>query len=75
MINVPTYIEEVAKHFNGFFDESVKVIYVPGYDGSTRIECINPRLITEEEYERVRQIIKDAETALWEYLHPKKGNN
>ena len=46
-------IAEITK-----FDESVMRIIVPVCEGETRVECINPVLLSEEQYEETRNRIE-----------------
>lgn len=40
------------------FDESVMRIIIPTLEGETRVECINPVLLSEEQYEETRNRIE-----------------
>ena len=46
-------IAEITK-----FDESVMRIIIPTIEGETRVECINPVLLSEEQYEETRNRIE-----------------
>lgn len=50
------YFNEIVHHMD--FDYTIMSIYVPDYcSDEIRVECINPKLITEEEYKSVQEII------------------
>jgi len=37
----------------------IYTFYVPIFEGDTRIECINPKLIGEDEYLKVKKILEE----------------
>lgn len=50
------------------FDYTIRPIYVPDYcSDEIRVECINPKLITEEEYKSVQEIIDKANKLIENY--------
>ena len=55
-------------NLKGAYDESIEKIIVPLREGETRVECINPVLLTEEQYketeEKVKSLQKKVEEAL-----------
>lgn len=48
-------LNNVAREFEAMNDGSVMVIVVPVHDTETKIECINPKLVSEKEYEEARK--------------------
>jgi hypothetical protein len=40
------------------FDESIVRLVIPVREGETRVECINPQLITEDKYKEVEETIE-----------------
>ena len=59
------YLEEIAKVF--IFDETVFRIIIPTRDLPTKIECINPVLCNEEQYEKVNELIKNMELGIKDF--------
>ena len=53
--DIVPYIEATASAIN--FDDSVVRLLIPTRDSVTRIECINPVLLTEEQYKDVEEKI------------------
>ena len=68
--DIPTYTQEISDHIR--FDESVIRLIVPVRDMETRIECINPISISEEEYTKVIEVVRKAQEALDEFLNSNK---
>jgi len=64
--NVSEYLHSFAEAFT--YDESIEKIIVPIRKGESRVECINPVLLTKEQYneveEKVKNLKKEVETAL-----------
>ena len=64
--NVSEYLHSFAEAFT--YDESIEKIIVPIRKGENRVECINPVLLTDEQYkeveEKVKNLKKEVETAL-----------
>lgn len=60
------HIEDRCAYFNEIvhymdFDYTIRPIYVLDYcSDEIRVECINPKLITEDEYVKVQEIIDKA---------------
>ena len=67
--------DEILADFSANLNRSIKEahhILLPISDGDTRVECINPKLITQEEYESVEVFLKKAEDALSNFLEKTK---
>lgn len=64
--DVNEYLYTFAKSLN--YDESVERIIIPTREGESRVECINPVLLTDEQYKeaekKVKNLKKEVETAL-----------
>lgn len=64
--DVNEYLYSFAETFT--YDESIEKIIIPIREGETRVECINPVLLTDEQYkevdEKVKNLKKEVETAL-----------
>ena len=55
------YFNEISQHFIKAFDETIKPILIADVKSDkTKVECINPKLITEDEYVKVQEIIDKA---------------
>lgn len=59
--DVYEYIETIRKHFNDYFDSTVKTLLVATREGGNRVECINPKLLGAAEYGRVERIVNTFE--------------
>ena len=55
--DVSEYIWKFADSLT--YDESVERLIIPIRKGETRVECINPVLLNEEQYEGVRKKIEN----------------
>lgn len=65
-MDVSEYLRPIANAT--VFDESVIRLIIPTRDSETRVECINPVLLIDEQYkeveEKVKNLKKEVETAL-----------
>lgn len=64
--DVVEYISKVAEVTN--FDDSVQRLIVPVRGEETKIECINPMLLTEEQYKDVEEKINTLKQVVEEKL-------
>lgn len=71
-LTVSEILEEVGKHVR--YDESVNTLIIPIRDSETRVECINPVLLTEEQYEETRKKIESLTREIEETINTLKKN-
>ena len=60
------YIEAVTSAIQ--YDESIAKLIIPTRDSETRVECINPVLLTEDQYKDVEDKINTLKQAVEEKL-------
>lgn len=65
-------LADVANHMQ--YDGSVNTLIIPTRDSETRVECINPVLLTEEQYEETRKKIESLTEKVEEALKTFKEN-
>ena len=51
------------------FDNSILRLFIPIRKGETRIECINPKRISDEDYTKVSEIVEKADKVLNDILN------
>lgn len=51
------------------YDETIIGTVVPIYHGDNRVECINPRLIDEAEYENVRKQVDNIKSKYTDFIN------
>lgn len=69
------YLSKIADFFSERFDESVMAIVMPDQTEETsRIECINPKLVTEEVYKEALDVVERAKKYMDE-LEEKKDES
>lgn len=62
----------IANHIK--YDGSVNTLIIPTRDSETRVECINPVLLSEEQYEETRKKIESLTEKVEEALKTFKEN-
>ena len=55
-LDIAPYVEAITSSIQ--YDESIAKLIIPTRDSETRVECINPVLLTEEQYEETRKRIE-----------------
>ena len=70
--DVSEYLRPIANAT--VFDESVIRLIIPTRDSETRVECINPVLLTEEQYEETKKRIEGLAEKVKEALDILKEN-
>ncbi len=71
-VDVIEYLKSIA--YATVFDESVIRLIIPTRDSETRVECINPVLIPEEQYEETKKRIEGLTEKVKEALDTLKEN-
>ena len=69
---VSEYLDQVARAFQ--FDDSIEKMFVPIREGETRVECINPVLLNEEQYAEVEKKIASIKEEVSEILKNLKND-
>lgn len=68
--HINDYLDSITRRYNAFFDDDVRVIYVPKRGcGQTTIECINPVEVGKDEYDRISKMVD----GFTEELHKREG--
>lgn len=62
-------IDELKSHYFGEWEsENTLSYWIPVQEGDTRIECINPKLVGPEDWDRVNQEIQRAKDSLDQFM-------
>jgi hypothetical protein len=67
----PQKTEEIMSSFSANLNRSIREahhILLPISNGDTRVECLNPKLITQEECRLVKSFLERSEDALSNFL-------
>ena len=72
-MDVPDYMDDVY-HSLKENDNTVHQVFVPIYNDS-RVECINPKYLSEEEVEKVSHAVEELIAKADEWINKKKHNN
>ena len=69
---VSEILGNVASHIH--YDDSVNTLIIPTRDSETRVECINPVLLTEEQYKETKKKIESLTEKVEEAIKMLKEN-
>ena len=57
-IDIPYYMDHFVNSVQANKDESVEMYFIPSREIETsKVECINPKLVTEEQYKQIQETI------------------
>lgn len=69
--DIPDYMSEVASELSKN-DNNTDKYFIPIYEGDSRLECINPVMLSEEEYVSVKQKVNEIDKIFKDLI---KDNN
>ena len=69
------YLSTVTDAFERIKDESVQMAILPVREQETRLECINPVLLNEEQYAQVQEKLNDFQKVFDELMEQVKEKN
>jgi hypothetical protein len=55
--DVPLFMENVVKKFSPKEEDSIISYFIPIRDGETRVECINPKLVSPEDFTQAKRVL------------------
>tara|TARA_R110000772_G_C13310268_1_gene440136 strand:- start:39335 stop:39613 length:279 start_codon:yes stop_codon:yes gene_type:complete len=64
------FIEEVTNKLTFEEEEMVFPYFIP-IRGESRVECINPKLVSEEDYSHAKEVLDNTQEALKAFLNEK----
>lgn len=63
--SMTVFKERVVK---GLEEKGIINLIVPVFEGSSRVECVNPKLVTEAEYKSALDVVNEANKKLEEWI-------
>ena len=69
------YLSTVTDAFERIKDESVQMVILPVREQETRLECINPVLLNEEQYAQVQEKLNAFQKVFDELMEQVKEKN
>ena len=74
--DVCEYLDNARRSMFGFTEDgSAEVLILPIEDEDSHVECINPVLLDEKEYEKVKDVVERFKTAFDEFLAKANENS
>jgi hypothetical protein len=68
-MRVEELLDELKSHYFGEWEsENTLAYWIPVQEGDTRVECINPKLVGPEDWDRVNQEIQRAKDSLDQFM-------
>jgi hypothetical protein len=50
-------MEDVVKNFSPEEEDNIISYWIPVREGETRVECINPKLVSQEDFTEAKQVL------------------
>lgn len=64
--DVSQHLKTISETFK---DENMVQYFVPIKEGETRIDCLNPKLVTKEEYNNVKELLDKNQKLVNEFIN------
>jgi hypothetical protein len=55
--DVSKIMEDVVKKFSPKEEDNIISYWIPVREGETRVECINPKLVSQEDFTEVKRVL------------------
>lgn len=65
--DISNYMEDVANHLRSV-DNDILNYFIPVFDGDTRVECLNPKLLSDKEYQKSLDVLERNKKATEELI-------
>lgn len=67
----PSSINSVLKHISESmkYDDTINRIIIPIFNGETKVECINPKLLNEDQYKKVKDQLFEIENKFNSFIN------
>ncbi len=56
--DVSKIMEDVVKKFSPKEEDNIISYWIPVREGETRVECINPKLVSQEDFTEAKQVLE-----------------
>jgi len=55
--DISQYMNEIVKMFSPKDGDNIIAYFIPIHEGETRVECINPKLVSEEDFAEAKKVL------------------
>ena len=55
--NINKFMKEITVKFSPKEEDNIISYWIPVNNGETRVECINPKLVSEEDYSEAKKVL------------------
>jgi len=71
--DIPEYMDNISKSLSAKNGDDILSYFIADYGIKNRVECINPKLVTEEEYSKAKNILQELEEQMFKYIKEQEG--
>ena len=73
--NVSEMMENVVNKFSPKEEDNIISYWIPVREGETRVECINPKLVSEEDFTEAKRVLDRNQEIVNDIINWKNKNN
>lgn len=66
--DINEYMHNISNNLSSKNGDDILTYFIADHGIKNRVECINPKLVTEEEYSKAKNILQELEERMFEYL-------
>lgn len=66
---IPEYFNNLVEHYKKYMDDSILQYWIPILNGDSRIECLNPKLVTEQEFTNAYEYLNKAQAGFMDFIN------
>jgi hypothetical protein len=71
--DVNEYIHNISKNLSAKNGDDILSYFIADWGIKNRVECVNPKLVTEEEYSKAKNILQELEEQMFKYIKEQEG--
>lgn len=71
--DVDNYIHNISNELRSKNGDDILTYLIADHGIKDRVECINPKLVTEEDYSKAKNILQELEERMFKYIKEQEG--
>lgn len=71
--DINEYMYDISNELNSKNGDDIITYLIADFGIKNRVECINPKLVTEEEYSKAKNILQELEDRMFKYNKEQEG--
>lgn len=71
--DVNEFMHHISNEISSKNGDDILTYFIADHGIKNRVECINPKLVTEEEYSKAKNILQELEERMFKYIKEQEG--